>query len=78
MYNGAKPFFGLVKAPLVRGGQDDKHVRGGHTLIPVYAEMYRQICRDYSSLPNPKELKAHEILFFYDGLRAELKQHTRR
>lgn len=78
MFNGDEAFFGVVKAPIVRGGQDDKHVKGGHTFLVVYSEMFLQICRDYSSLPNPKELKAHEILFFYNGLRAELKQHTRR
>ena len=39
--------------------------------------MLLQICRDYSGLPNVKTLKAHEILFFYDGLRAELIAHTK-
>ena len=43
----------------------------------VYSVMLYQICRDYSGLPDIRTLKAHEIRFFYDGLREELKQHTK-
>ena len=43
----------------------------------VYAEMFLQICRDYHSLPDVRTLKAHEIKFFYNGLRAELKSASK-
>lgn len=58
-------------------GADDKFKNGGHNFGNVYTNMLFQICRDYSGLPNVKELKAHEIRFFYEGLRAELKEHTK-
>jgi hypothetical protein len=38
--------------------------------------MLQQICRDYSGLPDPRTLKDHEIVFFYNGLREELKKAT--
>ena len=38
--------------------------------------MLLQICRDYTGLPDIRTLKAHEILFFYDGLRSELRKYT--
>ena len=39
--------------------------------------MFLQICRDYTGLPDVRFLKAREIRFFYDGLRIELKEHTK-
>lgn len=39
--------------------------------------MLLQICRDYPGLPDPRTLKIREIKFFYDGLRNELKEHTK-
>jgi len=45
--------------------------------MAVYTEMFYQICRDYAILPNPRTLKAHEIKFFYQGLIAELIEHTK-
>jgi len=62
---------------VVRYGTDAKRDRGGHTLPAVYSEMLRQIARDYSGLPDPRTLTMSEIRFFYDGIRAELKHHTR-
>lgn len=44
---------------------------------PVYTEMLYQICRDYPGLPDPRTLRAREIRFFYEGLRAELEEHTK-
>lgn len=35
-----------------------------------------QIARDYAGLPDVRELKLSEILFYYDGLRGELEQRT--
>jgi hypothetical protein len=70
-------FFSLVSAPLVRNGADEKipgrqvHVRGF-----VYSEMMLQVARDYPGVPDVRTLKHHQILFFYDALRAELKKPT--
>jgi len=71
-------FFGITKTLLVRHGNDDKLIPiSHHTTGNVYKEMFLQICRDYSSLPDPRTLKLSEIRFYYDGLRGELKQHTK-
>ncbi len=43
----------------------------------VYTEMFYQICRDYSTLPDIRTITASEIRFFYNGLRAELREHTK-
>lgn len=71
-----RAFNGLVRALVVRRGVDEKIPKGGNTFYTVYSEMYYQICRDYPNLPNPRTIKAHEILFFYNGLRYELRKHT--
>jgi hypothetical protein len=39
--------------------------------------MLRQVCRDYPGLPDPRTLTLAEIRFFYEGLREELKAHTK-
>ena len=70
-------FNGLVRTLLVRNGVDEKIPKGGHIYHVVYKEMILQICRDFSGLPDARTLKAHEIRFFYDGLRGELKEHTK-
>lgn len=44
---------------------------------PVHAEMLLQISRDYSGLPDVRTITAHQIRFFYNGLRSELREHTR-
>jgi len=78
MYIFILAFFGTVKTLLVRHGEDSKiHPIENHTLLNVYGEMFLQICRDYSSLPDPRSLKLNEIRFYYNGLRSELKEHTR-
>ncbi len=67
---------------LVRGGSDArlpydrKARRVTHTATAVYGEMLLQVCRDYSGLPDPRSLTVEELVFFYSGLRAELKQAT--
>ena len=66
-----------MRTPIVRGGEDTKHVGGEHVRPVVYAEMLRQVARDYSGLPDVRTLRDSEIRFFYDGLRAELKQATK-
>jgi hypothetical protein len=38
--------------------------------------MLIQICKEYNGLPDARELKSHEIRFFYEGLRAELKKYA--
>ena len=39
--------------------------------------MFQQVCVDYSSLPDPRMLKNHEIKFFYDAMRPSLKKSTK-
>lgn len=56
---------------------DERLPNKGNVFVAVYGEMLLQICRDYSGLPDARNLKAHEIKFFYDGLRNELKTHTK-
>ena len=75
-------FNGLVLTLLVRRGEDSKLPKlsdgdDGNIFQLVYAEMLLQICRDYPGLPDPRTLQAREIRFFYDGLRGELKEHTK-
>jgi len=43
----------------------------------VYTEMLLQVCRDYAGLPDPRSLTLSEIRFFYNGLRRELREHTK-
>lgn len=66
-----------MRTPLVRGGNDVALPRGRHTFGNVYGEMLLQISRDYSGLPDPRTLKAHEIRYFYNGLRAEIKEYQK-
>ena len=66
-----------MQTDLVRYGEDFKHPKRGHKYLTVYVEMFLQITRDYASLPDPRTLTAQEIRFFYNGMRQELKQHTK-
>ena len=77
MYVYFYTFNGLVRTSLIRNGVDEKLLNGNNTYQNVYSEMLLQICRDYSGLPDIRTLKAREILFFYNGLRGELKEHTK-
>lgn len=67
----------------MRGGADatlpidSKTGEPTHTLLNVYREMLYQITRDYHSLPDPRGLTLSEIRWFYEGLRAELRKHTK-
>lgn len=70
-------FNGLVRTDLVINGADAKLPEKDHDFQAVYTIMMLQICRDYHGLPDIRELKAHEIRFFYDGLRIELKEHIK-
>lgn len=63
--------------PLVRHGQDAILPDGKHQRFAVYGEMMLQVCRDYAGLPDPRTLSSCEIRWFYDGLRAELKDATK-
>ena len=42
----------------------------------TYTEMLLQIARDYAGLPDARTLSFAEIVFFYEGLRPELKKQT--
>lgn len=62
---------------VVRDGRESRiprHATGVrvNTLNVVHQVMLRQICRDYSSLPDPRTLTLAEIRFFYHALRPEL------
>lgn len=61
----------------MRHGIDEKLPLGLNTFQNVYSEMLIQISRDYSGLPDVRTMKVSEIVFFYNGLRAELKQYTK-
>ena len=65
MFGGCHPFFGVVKTPIVRFGEDDKYTGGEHKLPLVYGEMLLQVTRDYSGLPDCRTLTLSEIRFFY-------------
>jgi len=62
---------------LVRNGASEMLKKGTHTFYNVYTEMFYQICRDYNTLPDIRSLTAREIVFFYEGLRQELIEHTK-
>ena len=66
-----------MRTPIVRNGQDDKFVNGEHTYPLVYGEMLLQICMDYPGLPDPRTLKRHQIKFFYEGIRGQLKKNSK-
>ena len=72
-----RAFNGLVGALLVRNGADEMIPGGAHTFAPVYTEMMLQIATDYPGLPDCRELTARQILFFYNGIRGGLKEHTK-
>jgi hypothetical protein len=39
--------------------------------------MLTQVARDYPGLPDPRTLTVPEIVFWFEGLRPELKRHTK-
>lgn len=57
-------------------GSDGYIPKGGHTRGAVYSTMLMQVLREYN-VGDFRVLEAHEIRFFYDGLRAELKESTK-
>ena len=64
--NGADGFFPKMGDP----------PKNGHTRIAVYTTMFFQVMRDYS-IPDYRALESFEIRFFYNGIRAELKEATK-
>lgn len=58
----------------VRLPKDAKTNTRRHTTLNVYTEMLLQICRDYPGLPDPRTLTVDEIVFFYEGLRRDLRE----
>lgn len=78
MHVGNNTFFGVITEPLlVIRGEETKLTKGQHTREVVYSEMLRQVVRDYNGIGDYRKLTAAEIRFFYDGLRAELKEATK-
>lgn len=72
-----------MRTPLVRNGADERFLRDDqgnrypYTFGNVYPIMYVTICRWYRSLPDPCTLTAAQIRFFYEGIRADLKEATK-
>ena len=77
MRGNFRAFNGLVRTELVNHGSDYKFPDGDHLFTPVYSAMMLQISRDYNGLPDVRSLKTHQIKFFYEGLRDELKRDTK-
>ena len=57
--------------------RDKETGRPQHTCFEVYAELLLWICRWYPSLPDPRTLTMTEIRFFFEGIRAELREVTK-
>jgi hypothetical protein len=57
----------------VRHGADARLSTGGAT----WTEMLLQCARDYPGMPDCRTLTVREIVFFYEGLRPELRRHTK-
>lgn len=66
-------FISPVVDLVVRNGADAQLSSGAAT----YKEMLLQCARDYAGLPDARTLTMGELVFFYEGLRAELTKHTR-
>ena len=49
-----------------------------HTVLNVYPVMLRQICLDYSTLPPVLSMTLAQIEFFYEGLRPDLYERTKK
>jgi len=77
LYGNYNAFFGRVTPSLVRHGDDFYIPNGEHTALNVFTEMFLQISVDYSVLPDARTLTIDEILFYYNGLRAGLKDATK-
>jgi hypothetical protein len=48
-----------------------------HTFMNVYTEMFLQVVMDYSGIGDFRELEYNEVVFFYEGLRKDLKEATK-
>jgi len=57
---------------IVRNGGDVQLSSGAAT----YREMLLQVTRDYAGLPDVRTLTIGQIVFFFEGLRPELKKYT--
>ena len=66
-----------MRTELVRKGCDYRIPKNGHSFLPVYKEMLLQVTSEYNGLPDVRSLKAGEIRFFYNGMRANLKNVTK-
>jgi hypothetical protein len=69
-------FFGITSARIVYNGQDYyiPQSLGGNSAVSVHTIMFRMILKEYGSIPDGYNLGLSGIRFFYDGLRAELKE----
>ena len=67
----------LDRDAISEGRKKKKIYRRDHTSSVVHRSMLWQICRGYSTLPDPRTLTITEIVFWYDGLRVELRERTK-
>lgn len=56
----------------MRSGGDVQLSSGAAT----YSEMMLQVTRDYAGLPDVRTLTVEQIVFFFEGLRPELRKYT--
>lgn len=56
----------------MRNGADYRLPKNQNIFYNVYSIMLLQIVRDFAGLPDYRTLKAHEIRYFYNGLKPEL------
>lgn len=57
--------------------RDAKTKRNRHTVVNVYSEMLYQIARDYPAIGDVERMPLSRIVFWYQGLRAELHKATK-
>ena len=48
----------------------------GHTFIPVHLMMMLQVAKEFGGL-DPRTLTAHQIRFFFEGIRGQLREATK-
>jgi len=62
---------------LVRNGHDAHLGPERHTWFNVYREMFLQVVHDYNGIGDFRDLEYYEIEFFYEAMRASLRDATK-
>lgn len=76
MFGVNNSFFGRVTPLLIRDGADYQ-IPNAHNFFNVFTEMFLQVIRDYNCIKDYRKIKISDIVYLYDGLRAELKEITK-